>query len=100
MASRGAGTSLGVLYGGVDGTLFTSTFAAAREGVESSAGGAAFEVPPSQATPRFYKLEFPTYDGTVDPLNWLNQCEQFFRGQRTLASNRTWLASYHLTVAA
>jgi hypothetical protein len=40
------------------------------------------------------------YDGTVDPLNWLNQCEQFFRGQRTLASNRTWLASYHLTGAA
>jgi hypothetical protein len=53
-----------------------------------------------QAAPRFYKLEFPTYDGTVDPLNWINQCEQFFRGQRTLASNRTWLASYHLTGAA
>jgi hypothetical protein len=45
-------------------------------------------------------LEFPTYDGMVDPLNWLNQCEQFFRGQRTLASDRTWLASYHLTGAA
>ena len=45
---------------------------------------------------KFYKLEFPTYDGTVDPLNWLNQCDQFFRGQRTPASNRTWLASYHL----
>jgi hypothetical protein len=53
-----------------------------------------------QAAPRFYKLEFPTYDGTVDPLNWINQCEQFFRGQRTLASDRTWLASYHLTGAA
>jgi hypothetical protein len=45
-------------------------------------------------------LEFPTYDGMVDPLNWLNQCEQFFCGQRTLASDRTWLASYHLTGAA
>jgi hypothetical protein len=32
----------------------------------------------------------------MDPLNWLNQCEQFFRGQRTLASDRTWIASYHL----
>ena len=32
------------------------------------------------APPRFYKLEFATYDGGVDPLNWLNQCEQFFRG--------------------
>jgi hypothetical protein len=100
MGSRGAGTSLGILYGGVDGTLFTSASVAAREGAESSAEGAAFEVPPSQATPRFYKLEFPTYDGTVDPLNWLNQCKQFFRGQRTLASDRMWLASYHLTGAA
>jgi hypothetical protein len=30
--------------------------------------------------PRFAKLDFATYDGTEDPLNWLNQCEQFFRG--------------------
>nr|XP_051190057.1 uncharacterized protein LOC127303355 [Lolium perenne] len=34
------------------------------------------------------------------PLNWLSQCEQFFRGQRTLASDRTLLASYHLRGAA
>ena len=46
--------------------------------------------------PRFAKIDFATYDGTEDPLNWLNQCEQFFRGQRTLATDRTWLASYHL----
>jgi hypothetical protein len=25
--------------------------------------------------PKFYKLEFTTYDGTEDPLNWLNHCE-------------------------
>jgi len=30
--------------------------------------------------PRYYKLDFLTYDGAVDPLNWLNHCEQFFRG--------------------
>jgi hypothetical protein len=30
----------------------------------------------------------------------LNQCEQFFRGQRTLVTDRTWLASYHLKSAA
>ena len=54
----------------------------------------------SPAPPRYYKLEFPTFDGGVDPLNWLNQCEQFFCGQRTLASDRTWLASYHLRGAA
>nr|XP_040249694.1 nascent polypeptide-associated complex subunit alpha, muscle-specific form-like [Aegilops tauschii subsp. strangulata] len=51
---------------------------------------------PTQMQPRFAKIDFATYDGTEDPLNWLNQCEQFFRGQRTLASERTWLASYHL----
>ena len=50
--------------------------------------------------PRFAKIDFATYDGTEDPLNWLNQCDQFFRGQRTLASERTWLASYHLRGAA
>ncbi|KAI4996742.1 hypothetical protein ZWY2020_052084 [Hordeum vulgare] len=31
-------------------------------------------------SPRFAKLNFTTYDGAEDPLNWLNQCEQFFRG--------------------
>ncbi|XP_037485886.1 uncharacterized protein LOC119364509 [Triticum dicoccoides] len=51
---------------------------------------------PTQTPPRFAKLDFATYDGTEDPLNWLNQCERFFRGQRTLALERTWLASYHL----
>ncbi|XP_048562707.1 uncharacterized protein LOC125543420 [Triticum urartu] len=50
--------------------------------------------------PRFAKLDFATYNGTEDPLNWLNQCEQFFRWQRTLASDSTWLASYHLRGAA
>lgn len=56
--------------------------------------------PPPTHTHTNYKLEFATYDGTTDPLNWLNQCEQFFRGKRTLASDRTWLASYHLKGAA
>jgi hypothetical protein len=26
-----------------------------------------------------HKLLFPTYDGSEDPLPWLNRCEQFFR---------------------
>ncbi|KAI4968260.1 hypothetical protein ZWY2020_059997 [Hordeum vulgare] len=68
----------------------------------------AYAMPPTAAatghggptSPRFAKLNFTTYEGTDDPLNWLNQCEQFFRGQRTLASDRTWLASYHLRGAA
>jgi hypothetical protein len=62
-----------------------------------AASSAAAQDPPP---PKFYKLEFATYDGSVDPLNWLNQCDQFFRGQRTLASYCTWLASYHLRGAA
>ena len=55
--------------------------------------GAYVASPHVQQPPRFSKLEFATYDGTVDPLNWLNQCDQFFRGQWTLASDRTWIAS-------
>ncbi|XP_066375373.1 uncharacterized protein [Miscanthus floridulus] len=46
--------------------------------------------------PKMHRLEFATYDGSEDPLNWLNHCEQFFRGQRWPASDRTWIASYHL----
>jgi hypothetical protein len=80
---------LGVLYGGVDGTIISSASAAAGDVMESSAREAALEFTQGQAAPRFYKLEFSTYDGAVDPLNWINQCEQFFRGQRTLASDRT-----------
>jgi hypothetical protein len=42
-------------------------------------------------------LNFTSYDDTEDPLNWLTHCEQFFRGQRRLGSDRVWIASYHLT---
>ncbi|KAI5002435.1 hypothetical protein ZWY2020_027085 [Hordeum vulgare] len=62
--------------------------------------GAYAASPHVQQPPRFTKLEFSTYDGTVDPLNWLNQCDQFFSGQRTMASDRAWIASYHLRGAA
>ncbi|XP_071676720.1 uncharacterized protein [Lolium perenne] len=62
--------------------------------------GAYGVTPLAQQPPRFTKLEFATYDGATDPLNWLNQCEQFFRGQRTLSADRRWIASYHLRGAA
>ncbi|KAJ1262906.1 hypothetical protein BS78_09G144900 [Paspalum vaginatum] len=42
-------------------------------------------------------LSFPVYDGSGDPLGWLNCCEQYFQGQRTLESDKAWLALYHLT---
>jgi hypothetical protein len=79
-ASRGGAPAFGTLYSGVDGTIVSSISAAAGDVAESSAREAALEFTQGQATPRFYKLEFPTYDGAVDPLNWVNQCEQFFRG--------------------
>ena len=49
---------------------------------------------------QYHKLEFPTYDGTEDPLDWLNRCEQFFRGQRTMEEEKVWLASYRMTGVA
>ncbi|CAM0902040.1 unnamed protein product [Alopecurus aequalis] len=47
--------------------------------------------------PRFFKMEFPIYDGEVDPLVWLNRCEQFFDTQRTPSAEKVGLASFHLT---
>jgi hypothetical protein len=91
----------GVFYGG---TLLYGASQPRHFSASPSSGSAlepvAHGTSPGTYPPRFYKLEFTTYDGAEDPLNWLNHCEQFFRGQRTLASDRTWLASYHLTGAA
>lgn len=30
-----------------------------------------------------HKMEFPKFDGSSDPLPWLNRCEHFFRVRRT-----------------
>ena len=96
----------GFFYGGSDSPLF---YGPGHLGVSASPSTGSVPEPFVQGAhgapqgahpPRFYKLEFTTYDGSEDPLNWLNHCEQFFRGQCTLASDRTWLASYHLTGAA
>jgi hypothetical protein len=45
---------------------------------------------------RFYKLDFPTFDGSGDPLLFLNQCEHYFRGQRTMEEEKVWLSVMHL----
>ena len=68
---------------GVDGPLFQGgplmpTYSA-RASSLSHHEGAYPAVPHGQQPPRFTKLEFATYDGTVDPLNWLNQCDQLDR---------------------
>jgi hypothetical protein len=44
-----------------------------------------------------HKLLFPTYDGTEDPLPWLNRCEQFFRFQSTEEAGKVFLAAFYMT---
>jgi hypothetical protein len=79
-AAVGGIPAAGTIYDGVDGPLSTSIPGSYM------AGGAP---PPDRMSPapegdrpppKFYKLEFPTYDGSEDPLPWLTHCEQFFRG--------------------
>jgi hypothetical protein len=41
------------------------------------------------------KLNFPNYDGESDLLTWLNKCETYFRGMRTM-EEKVWIASLHL----
>jgi hypothetical protein len=44
-----------------------------------------------------HKLLFPTYDGTEDPLPWLNRCEQFFRIQSTEEAGKVFLTVFYMT---
>lgn len=72
-------------------------------GLGTAAGGG-FQPSPSQGDIfqdrlgilHFNKLDFPTFYGSEDPLNWLNHYEQFFCGQRMFLTDGVWLASYHL----
>jgi hypothetical protein len=43
-----------------------------------------------------HKLEFPKYDGTGDPLPWLNRCERYFHVRRTPEPKRVALAACYL----
>jgi len=92
----------GPAYGGVPNDGGVASNHGGQPPLGASNYGSHGSQPPFRYDPqaKSYKLEFPTYDGTVDPLNWLNQCDQFFRGQRTPTTNRTWLASYHLREGA
>jgi len=49
---------------------------------------------------RFHKLDFPKYDGTGDPMPFVNKCEHYFRGQRTMEEEKVWLAALNLHDAA
>jgi hypothetical protein len=95
-AAFGGIPAAGTIYGGVDDPLSASIPGSSMAGGAPPLDRMSLAPDGERPLPKFYKLEFPTYDGSEDPLNWLSHCEQFFRGQRTLASDRTWLASYHL----
>jgi hypothetical protein len=36
----------------------------------------------------------------MDPLSWLNRCESYFRGTRSMLTEQVWLASLHMDEAA
>jgi hypothetical protein len=46
--------------------------------------------------PTTHKLEFPKYDGTGNPLLWLNRCERYFTVRRTPEPKRVALATCYL----
>jgi hypothetical protein len=43
-----------------------------------------------------HKLRFPKYDGTEDPLPWLNRCKQFFRATQTPDDEKVLLAAFYM----
>jgi hypothetical protein len=43
-----------------------------------------------------HKLRFPKYDGTKDPLPWLNRCNQFFRATQTPNNEKVLLAAFYM----
>jgi hypothetical protein len=46
--------------------------------------------------PTYHKLDFPKFDGSSDPLPWLNRCEHYFRVRRTSEHKRVSYASFQL----
>ncbi|KAJ1253546.1 hypothetical protein BS78_K256400 [Paspalum vaginatum] len=63
---------------------------------DSSAGGRPEGPRDPDRPPRFQKWDFPRYDGTIDPMLFINKCESYFRQHRTMAEERVWMASYNL----
>jgi hypothetical protein len=50
--------------------------------------------------PISHKLDFPTFDGTGNPLAWLNRCARFFHVRSTPDHKKVALAAFYLTDAA
>ena len=51
---------------------------------------------PSSFVLRYTKLEFPRYDGSIDPLSGIHKCEHFFAHQNTNEGDKVSLAFFHL----
>jgi hypothetical protein len=43
-----------------------------------------------------HKLEFPKFDGSGDPLPWLNRCERYFHVRHTPEHQRVVFAAFYL----
>jgi hypothetical protein len=41
-------------------------------------------------------MDFPRYDGKIDPLIFINRCESYFPQQRIMEEEKIWMASYNL----
>ncbi|XP_068651577.1 uncharacterized protein [Aristolochia californica] len=52
--------------------------------------------PAPSSVPRYAKLDFQKFDGSLDPLIWLHNCDQFFWHQQTQPEDRVPLAAYHM----
>jgi hypothetical protein len=46
--------------------------------------------------PTYHKLDFPKFDGSCEPLPWLNYCVHYFRVHRTPDHKRVSYAPFHL----
>jgi hypothetical protein len=50
--------------------------------------------------PKPKKWDFPRYDGTTDPMLFLNKCDAYFLQHRTTVDEKVRIASYHLDEVA
>jgi hypothetical protein len=46
--------------------------------------------------PTYHKLDFSKFDGSSDPLPWLNHCEHYFQVRRTPEHKHVSYALFHL----
>ena len=58
---------------------------------------AARETSRENRVPRFTKMDFPPYDGTTEPAEWLQKCEDFFDDQMTAEESKVRQATFVLT---